>query len=792
MSITAIDDTGERFGPITLNLESDETIHFNSRDLENGNVSKGLSGGVGNGEGSWRLILDSELGIIPLAYIRTSDGFVTSMHDVAPETERDSRQYRIVFFNPGSNRNQVSRLRLINPGTIPAEIEITGRDDAGNPAPGGTVRLTVPAGGARTLTAQILESGGEGITGRLGDGTGKWRLTVSSNVAIDAISLLQSPTGHLANLSFTSPEWGDTPSLPPLVLPTALPLVLPASESALTGFVRIINRSDQAGSVRITVIDDAGNWYGIGQITLNLEPNETVNINSRELERRLESSSGVTYGGTKEGNWWLEFRTTEIDISALAYIRTSDGFVTNMHDVAPSTDRIHRVRFFNPGSNRKQVSQLRLVNTSYEAARVEITGRDDAGNPAPGGAVRLTLAARESRMLTAQTLESGGEGITGRLGDGTGKWQLTVSANRDIGVMSLLQSPTGHLANLSTSPQLVDDHGDTRETATIVQLTHTTSDSYSVPVLGGTMTGILENPKDVDVFLFQIKGNHTQDDDRNLFRTDSTGDFRVIYVDGHTGRIHATSTATINTRYGQSYRASINTKLYRDNDRIGRDDDFVDMRGGVGTILEINSDYDIWYIEVSGEDAIYYRNFSSPRPTPYSYTLNFEFPIVGMMAPQPLVPPPPIEPKYGAMAMRSIHCSDEYPAEPLRYFAAEIQVDLLGRDNAHNTVRDACANELARRLSPEWDVDEYGSNPSCELARMFGHRYLHNCGALAQGFEIQLEGGAGCWQLLSGTGASENDAEADALTRCRNNGFRDCSLVRKRSGERFAQCVTPQ
>ena len=65
VSITAIDDTGERHGPITLNLESEQTINFNSRDLENGNAAKGLPVGVGEGSGSWRLILDSELGITP-------------------------------------------------------------------------------------------------------------------------------------------------------------------------------------------------------------------------------------------------------------------------------------------------------------------------------------------------------------------------------------------------------------------------------------------------------------------------------------------------------------------------------------------------------------------------------------------------------------------------------------------------------------------------------------------------------------------------------------------------------
>ena len=442
VSITAIDDTGSRFGPITLNLNASETVNFNSRDLEQGNAAKGLSGGAGDGRGSWRLILDTALNITPLAYIRTTDGFVTSMHEVAPEAEADSRRYRVAFFNPGSNANQVSRLRLINPGTSPAEIEITGRDDAGDTAPGGSVSLSLPAGGARTLTAQALENGAADITGNLGQGTGKWQLTVSSNVAIDAVSLLQSPTGHLSNLS-SSPEPGSVDAL-------TLPLVLPASESALTGFVRIINRSGESGLVRVTAIDDTGRRFG--PVTLNLESNETVNFNSRDLENG-NASKGLSGGvGNGQGNWRLELETP-LDIAPLAYIRTTDGFVTSMHDVVPTaTGQQHQVPFFNPGSNMNQVSRLRLTNPGTNPADISITGRDDAGMMAPGGIVNLTLPAGESRSLTAQTLESGGEGITGNLGQGTGKWRLFVSNDRSIEVMSLLQSPTGHLANLSGIP----------------------------------------------------------------------------------------------------------------------------------------------------------------------------------------------------------------------------------------------------------------------------------------------------------------------------------------------------
>lgn len=199
--IHAIDDSGQRFGPVTLDMVGKATIHLNSGDLESGNADKGLSGGVGDGEGNWRLELSSTLDIEPLAYIRTADGFLTSMHDLVVES--GLRQHHVAFFNPASNLSKVSRLRLINPTDTEASVQIVGLDDGGEPSEG-TVRLTLPAGGARIITAQDLESGTSGLTGRLGDGTGKWQLTVSADHPIQLINLLRSATGHLANLSTSS------------------------------------------------------------------------------------------------------------------------------------------------------------------------------------------------------------------------------------------------------------------------------------------------------------------------------------------------------------------------------------------------------------------------------------------------------------------------------------------------------------------------------------------------------------------------------------------------------------
>ena len=439
--IHAIDDTGRRFGPVTLTLGASAVGSFDSRDLEQGNASKGLAAGVGDGVGDWWLELDTDLTVTPLAYIRTTDGFVTGMHDVAPETAEDSRMYQVAFFNPGSNTQQVSRLRLINPGTTPAEVTMTGVDDAGDLAPGGTVRLTLPAGGARTLTAQELEAGGDGFEGRLGDGAGKWRLTVEANTAIDVMSLLRSSAGLLANLSTEPDRWSSGVY--------SLPLVLAADSPGLTGVIRIVNHSVEAGTVRITAIDDTGERFG--PVPLSMEAESVVSFNSRDLEQGNASKGLLSGVGDGEGDWRLEF-DTDLFVTPLAYVRTPDGFVTSVHDVVPVSGQTRRVVFFNPASNASQVSRLRLINTGTGPAEVSIYGDGDDGQPTPSGEVRLTLPAGASRSLTAQELEGGGDGFEGSLGDGAGRWRLSVTTIDQIEVMSLLASPTGHLSNLSTEP----------------------------------------------------------------------------------------------------------------------------------------------------------------------------------------------------------------------------------------------------------------------------------------------------------------------------------------------------
>ena len=437
VQITAIDDAGERFGPVTLALRAGRTVHFNSDDLELGNRAKGLPRGVGSGQGDWRLELETSLNIEALAYVRTADGFVTTMHDVVPRVATESEHtYLVPFFNPGSNARQVSKLRLVNLGDRAANVRIMGRDDAGfQPAAG---RLSLPPGTARTLTARQLEQG-EGLNRGFGDRAGKWSLTVASDRAIQVMNLLEAPTGNLANLSSLGAGEAVDGTL-------WFPLFLPASSPGRHGFARVSNRTGERGTVTIQAADDTGRVFGPAELTLG--PWQTAHFNSMDLEQGNLAKGLVGGLGAGVGDWQLILTTNLESVQGHAYVRTADGFVTSMADFVRRADGRHTVPTFNPGSNRDQQSRLRLINPGAGAVRVTIAAVDDAG--APGGEVRLTLGPARSRTLTAQELEVGHATLAGRLGDGAGKWRLSVTADQPIFVLSLLESPTGNLANLST------------------------------------------------------------------------------------------------------------------------------------------------------------------------------------------------------------------------------------------------------------------------------------------------------------------------------------------------------
>ena len=437
--VVAVDDSGREYGPLRLFVEANGTVELDSDDLENGNPDKGLYDGTGPGVGEWRLELSSDVQIEALSFVRTWDGVLMPMHDVVAS---EGTRHRVPIFHPASQWDQESRLRLINPGQVPADVSIAGIDSHGN-SPGTGVSVTIPAGASVTYTAAELESGrGAGLIGSLGEDTGAWRLVVDSAQPLQVMNLLSSPTGHLSNLS-TVPSNG-TPGV------YSVPLLPGSSDpSGQQGLVRVINRTDTPGEVHIRAFDDT--QWDHAPLVLSLGAGEAVQFDSNDLEQGNPGRGLAGGTGPGEGDWRLEL-SSDLDIEVLSYVRAWDGVLTAMHDVVPGEDTRYWVASFNDQAEPEQESRLRLINPGSTPTQVTISSADSLEIP-DGGEVLVTIPAGASRTYTAAELASGeGAGLAGSLGEAAGGRELVVESGQPLQVMSLLSGPAGRLTNLSTGP----------------------------------------------------------------------------------------------------------------------------------------------------------------------------------------------------------------------------------------------------------------------------------------------------------------------------------------------------
>ena len=434
--------------PAAVVVPKRSVVRVDADDLSRGERGKRVYGQlpIGGSDAALEVYTSSE--IRAQAYVRTADGFLTSMHDTATQDARG--RHVLPIFNPADGSRPMSRLRLVNIGDTDANVSVMGIDDAG--VSRGPVRIVLPAWAATVVDADALENGtGEGMSGRLGDGEGRWRLEVSSDGAIMAMGLLENPNGHLTNLSTTAPD--DTVALFPS-----------ASHPNLQGWVRIVNRGPDT-EVNVLGVDDTG--AVLRPSTVRIAAGRAIEFSSHDWDNG-NASKGLTGGGSPgTGDWRLRF-ASEGDVLVSAYVESPDGFLSNMHDTVPGSTvrrsrcpspnhcrssgagmRFHTVAPFSVGAEGV-VSSLRLVNDG-EDATVTIWGIDQRGNVT--GRAMLNLAAGRARTLTAGDLQEGEEGLTGSLRGGTGMWELLVrSAGGQVTVVNLMEDASGRMTNLSTAP----------------------------------------------------------------------------------------------------------------------------------------------------------------------------------------------------------------------------------------------------------------------------------------------------------------------------------------------------
>ena len=157
-----------------------------------------------------------------------------------------------------------------------------------------------------------------GLEGSLGDGQGDWRVLIFAEDEISVMTLLESDSGALANLSTAAAVNGEIDLFPS------------SAESSGRGVLSIASRS-LGGDVTIRAVDDAGQNFG--PVTLSLEADRTVTLDANELEVGNGAKGLPTGLGRGEGNWRLSLES-DLDLDIVAYARTGDEMLAAVHDAA--------------------------------------------------------------------------------------------------------------------------------------------------------------------------------------------------------------------------------------------------------------------------------------------------------------------------------------------------------------------------------------------------------------------------------------------------------------------------
>lgn len=206
VEVWGVDDEGQTTPRAVFTLASLSTKGYRVSELESGAVSKGLSGAIGAGNGDWRIYFESASALKVVAYYRNpATGFLNALHDTGHAAIHGVLNI-LPMVNPGSNPNQLGKIRLINDRSSQVVVQIGGLDDAGVSYPlAGSVNITLAPNKALTLSMAELEQGSinPAVSGALGDGFGKWQLVFSSDTAIGVMSLIFAPNGYLSNVSST-------------------------------------------------------------------------------------------------------------------------------------------------------------------------------------------------------------------------------------------------------------------------------------------------------------------------------------------------------------------------------------------------------------------------------------------------------------------------------------------------------------------------------------------------------------------------------------------------------------
>ncbi|NKB43079.1 MAG: hypothetical protein GKS03_02255 [Alphaproteobacteria bacterium] len=356
-----------------------------------------------------------------------SSAFIIALSAV---TSAASSQEVVNFFQPDDGSGTIGYLGLHNQATTASTITLSATDDTGAAAPGGDVSITLGAEESFYFGSPDLEDGVAAATGAFGDGQGSWHITVTSTGALDVQNLLWaggdasvSEVNHAITRSVTSGNY-------------EVQFFTEDGASAFVTSLRVANRSSSAGTVSFATVDSNGNTLD-SSAQLSLNALEAVVLTAADLENgnaALGLSGSIP---TSSGFWKLRLNSS-LDLGVVALASSGSGQVSDVSNTLSASPVPEVVNFFQPDDGSGTIGYLGLHNRATTSETVTLSATDDAGAPAPGGDITITLGAEESFYFGSPDLEDGVTAANGAFGDGEGFWHITAVSTGALDVQHLL------------------------------------------------------------------------------------------------------------------------------------------------------------------------------------------------------------------------------------------------------------------------------------------------------------------------------------------------------------------
>ena len=435
VTVIAVDDIGQYKEPINLAIRQHETIQLTAADLEQGNARLGIARGIGIGVGNWRLEVVGTSALEVSSYVRTSDGLLVSMHDTV---SRYGDQYHVPTFFPRDDAARLSSLRLINISDRSVDVRIEGFGEHGGFH--GQATVPIAAGASTAISLNELEVPNEVVDGVWKTNSAQRHLRLTADAEIQVMNLVTSSSGHITNLSKVT-ELHESENITQM-LPSSL-----TEYNGRKSFIRIVNRSENAGTISIVVRDGSLREYPPIQLTMN--GMGTLQFGASDLENG-NPSIGISHGtGLDLDDFHLSI-SSSLNLAVSSYEQSDDGFVVLRDEFKAEEIPLSGTEIFGWSPGTGLDNMLTVRNPHLQPVKLEVVlSHSVTGTQG----IQIELGSRQSSILTHRELNAPNLRATRTFNEsGQSTNRVTIKSDQEIRLQSIVVGSDGRVSYLSPTP----------------------------------------------------------------------------------------------------------------------------------------------------------------------------------------------------------------------------------------------------------------------------------------------------------------------------------------------------